>query len=88
MADPASWFVIERGWKVLAADGSEVGRVEETLGDEDHDIFDGLSISTGLLSGRLYVPAERVGEIREGQVSLDLSPSDVERLESYEPPRA
>jgi hypothetical protein len=87
LADPVSWLVVEPGWKVLATDGSEVGKVERTLGDPELDIFDGLTISTRLLSKPLYVPAEQVGEIREGQVSLDLSSSEVERLEPYEPPR-
>ena len=31
MGDPASWLVIEKGWKVVAADGTEVGTVAETL---------------------------------------------------------
>jgi hypothetical protein len=88
MPDPQSWLVVEPGWKVLAADGSEVGKVHETLGDKERDIFDGLAVSTGLLARPVYVPAERVAEIREGQVSLELSSTEVEGLERYEPPRA
>lgn len=79
--DPASWLLVERGWKVLAADGSEVGSVEETLGDENHDIFDGLAVSTGLLSKPVYVPAEQVGEIREGIVRLELTAEQVDSLD-------
>ena len=86
MADPASWFVIEKGWKVHAADGSDVGTVAETLGDESHDIFDGLAVSTGLLSKPVYVPSEQVAEIVEGAVTLSLSADAVKRLEPYEPP--
>ena len=88
MPDPASWFLIEKGWKVQAADGSEVGTVAETLGDENRDIFDGLAVSTGLLSKPVYVPSEQVGEIVEGAVRLSLDPDAVKRLEPYEPPRA
>ena len=88
MPDPASWLVIEKGWKVHAADGSEVGTVAETLGDENRDIFDGLAVSTGLLSKPVYVPSEQVGEIVEGAVRLALDAEAVERLEPYEPPRA
>src|SRR5205085_11166814 len=29
MADPVSWLMIEPGWKVLDADGEEVGAVDE-----------------------------------------------------------
>ncbi len=87
MADPASWLVIERGWAVLAADGSTIGSVEETLGDPELDIFAGLAIATGLLSKPRYVSAERVREIRDGQITLDVLPSEVGQLGPYEPPR-
>jgi hypothetical protein len=84
MGDPASWLVIEKGWKVVAADGTEVGTVAETLGDESHDIFDGLAVSTGLLSKPLYVPSEQVGEIVEGRVTLSLDAESVGRLQPHE----
>jgi uncharacterized protein YrrD len=70
-ADPVSWKVVERGWSVLGADGRELGKVEDVLGDVDADIFSGLAVSTGLL-GRTEVPSERVTEIREGEVVLDV----------------
>jgi hypothetical protein len=41
MADPVSWLVIRPGWKVFAADGSEVGEIDEIAGDDSEDIFDG-----------------------------------------------
>jgi hypothetical protein len=84
MGDPASWLVIEKGWKVVAADGTEVGTVAETLGDESHDIFDGLAVSTGLLTKALYVPSEQVGEIVEGRVTLSLDAESVKRLRPHE----
>jgi hypothetical protein len=84
MPDPVSWFVVEPGWKVLSADGSEVGTVHETLGDQELDIFDGLAVSTSLLSKPAYVPSEKVGEIREGEVHLDLTTEEVEALESLD----
>ena len=83
MADPVSWYLIERGWKVVAADGSEVGQIEETLADEDADIFDGLSISTQLLGKPRYVPSEQVAEIVEGTVHLALSAEQVAALGEY-----
>jgi hypothetical protein len=39
MADPVSWFVIEPGWKVVDADGEQVGTVDEVVGDSGDDIF-------------------------------------------------
>ncbi len=84
MPDPKSWLVVEPGWKVLAADGSEVGTVHETLGDKERDIFDGLAVSTGVLSKPTYVPSESVDEIREGEVHLSLSADEVAALESLD----
>jgi hypothetical protein len=84
MADPTSWFVVEPGWKVLAADGSEVGTVHETLGDTELDIFDGLAVSTSALSKPSYVPSEHVDEIREGEVRLALTCEEVAALESVD----
>jgi len=78
--DPKSWLVVEPGWKVFAADGSEVGTVHETLGDKERDIFDGLAVSTGLLSKPSYVPAEAVGDILEGEIHLSLSAEQVGAL--------
>jgi len=86
MIDPVSWVVIEPGWKVLDANGNEVGRVEEVVGDTGVDIFNGLSISKGLLAARRYVPAEVVGAITEGSVQLQLSGDDIDRLGEYKEP--
>jgi len=81
MADPVSWFVIERGWKVLAADGSEVGEVDQVAGDTERDIFDGLDIVTGPLGKPSYVPAEKVAGITDGAVRLSLAADEIERLQ-------
>jgi hypothetical protein len=87
VADPVSWFVIEPGWEVVGSDGSKLGTVEETVGDSARDIFDGLTVGTGLLSKPRYVPAELVDEIVEGTVSLSVGKERFERLEGYrEPP--
>ena len=69
--DPVSWLVIEHGWRVLGPEGHELGTVDEVLGDTEVDIFNGLNVHSRLLSGSTYVPAERVREIREGEVVLD-----------------
>ena len=82
--DPVSWLLIEPGWTVVARDGTEVGKVEEIVGDTGKDIFNGLSISTGLLGNPKYVPAERVRGITEGRVELDLSADDVEALDEHD----
>lgn len=90
MPDPVSWLVIEPGWTVVGRDGTEVGRVEEIIGDSGKDIFNGLSVSSGLLGKPKYVPAERVAEIVEGEVRLDLPADEIEHLDDHEqqPPSA
>jgi hypothetical protein len=86
MADPVSWFVIEPGWRVVDADGEEVGRVEEIVGDSSDDIFNGLSVATSALGRPRYVPAEQVGSIVEGSVQLTLTKEQVAHLGEYEEP--
>ena len=76
---------MEPGWEVVDSAGGSVGKIDEVLGDKNRDIFDGLAVSTGLVGKPKYVPAERVGEIREDRVQLELSADEVERLEPYEP---
>ena len=70
MSDPVSWFLIEPGWEVVGVDGESVGKVHEVVGDQERDIFDGLQVTSGLVGGSDYVPAEVVGEITVGRVQL------------------
>jgi uncharacterized protein YrrD len=85
--DPVSWFVVERGWAVVGRGGEELGSVHEVIGDSGEDIFNGLAVSPGLLRGSRYVPAERVAEIVEGRVVLDLDEREFQHLgEAEEPP--
>lgn len=83
MADPRSWYVVEKGWKVLAADGTEAGTVHEVLGDENADIFDGLAVSKGIVGGPVYVPSESVDSIVEGAIRLSLDSEAFDRLGPY-----
>jgi hypothetical protein len=83
MGDPVSWLVIEAGWKVLAADGREVGQVDEVVGDSNADIFDGLAIATSRFGKPRYVPSEHVDEITEGTVRVSLTPAQVDQLGEY-----
>jgi hypothetical protein len=87
-ADPVSWLVVEHGWKVVAADGSAVGTVEEVIGDTGKDIFNGLSVSPGLLKRPKYVPAEAVAEIAEGEVRLALTKDEFGQLAEHDEPPA
>ncbi len=83
MADPVSWYMIRTGWKVLAADGGEVGEVDEVAGDDSQDIFDGLAVATSAFGKPRYVPSEQVAEITDGSVRLSLTHEQVEQLSEY-----
>ena len=89
MGDPVSWLLIEPGWKVIAADGTEVGRVEEIVGDTEKDIFSGIAISGGMLTGLLgkakFVPSERVRLITEGRIEVDVPADEIDHLDEHEP---
>jgi hypothetical protein len=73
MADPVSWLLIKPGLKVLAADGTEVGEVDEVAGDDTVDIFDGLAVATSAFGKPRYVPSEQIGQITDGVVHLSLT---------------
>ena len=85
-ADPVSWLLVEHGWKVVAADDAAVGTVQEVIGDTGKDIFNGLSVTPGLLKRAKYVPAEQVAEIVEGEVHLGITEDEFERLGEYDEP--
>ena len=81
--DPSSWLVVEKGWQVVGSDGAELGTVAEMIGDTGKDIFNGLSVSPGLLKGNRYVPSEHVKEIVEGRIELDIGADEFEQLDEH-----
>ena len=87
MADPVAWKVVEPGWAVVASDGSQVGKVDQIIGDPEADIFDGLSVGAGaILDKPTYVPSEQVGPIEEGTVHLTIDADAYGKLGPYEEP--
>jgi hypothetical protein len=85
MPDPVAWLLVEQGWEVVSSDGHKLGTVDEVLGDENADIFDGLAVAAGLLKKPTYVPAERVGEIVDGRLTLELTKAEFAALDEYDP---
>src|SRR6266567_7310568 len=83
VGDPVSWLMIRVGWKVFAADGSEVGEVDEIAGDDTEDIFDGLAIARSSFGRPRYVPSEQVAGISQGVVRLSLTREQVVQLNEY-----
>jgi hypothetical protein len=83
MSAPLSWLSIKPGWKVLAADGSEVGEVDEVTGDERSDIFDGISIAVSKLGQPRYATSDLVSGVEQGVVRLSLSREQARQLDAY-----
>lgn len=84
--DPVSWLLIEHGWNVVGRGGEELGSVSEVVGDSGKDIFNGLSVSAGLLRRPRYVPSEQVVRIVEGRVELGMDQAAFDRLDEYDEP--
>jgi hypothetical protein len=84
--DPVSWLLIEHGWNVVGAGGEELGSVSEVVGDTGKDIFNGLSVSAGLLRRPRYVPSEQVVRIVEGRVEVGMDQAEFDRLDEYDEP--
>lgn len=83
-----SWMAIERSARVVASDGSDVGRVAEVVGDPEADIFNGLVVSAHMLGANRYLPAEQVTGIWPDRVEVSATPEQIERLPAYQQPVA
>lgn len=75
-------MTLQKGTRVLASDGDELGTVADVIADREKDIFSGLSLSSGLFSGNRYVPADLVDEITSDSVTLTIAAADAETLEA------
>jgi sporulation protein YlmC with PRC-barrel domain len=85
--DRVAWTALDAGALVVAADGSEVGRVKEVVGDEEADIFDGLVVTHSRRGSSHYIASERVTGIWPDRVQTDMTPGEAESLPSYEEPK-
>lgn len=81
--DPVSWLLIRPGWKVVASDGADVGEVDEVVGDDERDVFDGLAVAATALGKPRYVPSEDVGKITEGVVRLTVTHAEAAAYGEY-----
>ena len=79
-----SWKLIDAGADVVSSDGEKVATVSRVVGDPDADVFTGLAVKAGILSGERLLPSERVQGIWPDRVQVDLSKADIEALPEYE----
>jgi uncharacterized protein YrrD len=81
---PIAWLALRQGTVVRARGGQEVGKVGRVVGDQQKDIFSGITVVSGLFRAERFAPAELVAGITESEVRLSLSPDQADQLEVYD----
>ncbi len=82
-----AWTAMPYRAPVVAADGSQVGKAESLLGDENEDIFHGIVVKREGDGKLVEIGAARIKRITDHHVITDLASSDVESLPAYEEER-
>ncbi len=82
-----AWTAMPYRVPVVAADGSQVGKAESLLGDENEDIFHGIVVKREGDGKLVEIGAARIKRITDHHVITDLASSDVESLPAYEEER-
>ena len=77
-----AWKAVPREAVVVAGDGTELGAVDEILGDEDEDIFHGLVLRRGD-GENVEVPAGRITKMTMQHVITDLTQDETRELPAY-----
>lgn len=80
---PVAWTVLRRGMNVVGADGSDIGEVEEVLGDPDDDIFHGLVIKRAGGGERVELAAMHVRKMTDHHIVTDLDAGQAGALPAY-----
>lgn len=81
LGQPSSYLALERGTRVYANDGRDLGEVQHVLADPGLDVFDGFVLDTTVLpGGHRFVDASQVAEVYERGVVLSLDGDAAERL--------
>ncbi len=80
---PVAWTALRRQATVVGADGSEIGTLEEVLGDRDDDIFHGLVVKRGSDGERVELPAAHVKKMTEQHIVTDLDSVGAGSLSAY-----
>ncbi|MGH2924145.1 MAG: PRC-barrel domain-containing protein [Solirubrobacterales bacterium] len=73
LGNPSSSLVLEPRTPVYSCDGEQVGRVARVLNEPDADIFEGIEVDPGGLTGeRRFIAADQIEEVFERGVLLKL----------------
>ena len=78
-----AWTEVQQGWRVIASDGTDIGKVEQGVGDRDADVFEGFEIDLGLTGPDRFVSYEHVVGVSQGRIVLDLTPDQANELPEH-----
>jgi len=78
-----AWKAVPQHAVVVAGDGTELGAVEEILGDEEEDIFHGVALKRAEGGDPVEVPAGRITKMTMEHVVTDLTPDEAKALPTY-----
>ncbi len=78
-----AWKAVPRHAVVVAGDGTELGTVEEILGDEEEDIFHGVALKRAEDGEPVEVPAGRITKMTMEHVVTDLTQDEAKALPAY-----
>jgi uncharacterized protein YrrD len=71
LGKPSSYLALEPGAPVYSSDGEKVGKVARVQREPDADIFEGIVVDTGVLTGEeRFIEADAVDEVFERGVLL------------------
>jgi sporulation protein YlmC with PRC-barrel domain len=78
-----SYKLLGRGTRVVTADGTELGTVDQVLENVRENIFDGIVVRTP--SGPRFVDAPEVRRITERTVTLTIGATEAQALPAHDP---
>ena len=80
---PVAWNAVPRHAVVVAGDGTELGAVEEILGDEEEDIFHGVALKRADDGEVVEVPAGRITRMTMEHLVTDLTQDEAKALPAF-----
>jgi hypothetical protein len=81
---PIAWRALERGARVYASDGEQLGKLSRVVADDLKDIFSGIAFQRGMLGDEFFAPAPLVDSITTDGIHLSMTGDEArERLEPF-----
>jgi sporulation protein YlmC with PRC-barrel domain len=79
-----AWLALQPGTAIVGSDGEQVGKVGEVIADREKDIFSGVTFKPGLMDSALFIPAERIADLTDTEVTLTIPAAEASELEPYD----